>query len=154
MNETSGPSPPNFYADITAAGFTAVGDGGLPGLLGIEVLVVDGRRVVARLEIRPHHTAPNGFLHAATIVALADTACGYGCVANLPTGAVGFTTVELKSNFVSTATKGGLRCEAEMVHGGRSTQLWEAKVSSEADGRLLAVFGCTQLVLRPRASGL
>jgi 1,4-dihydroxy-2-naphthoyl-CoA hydrolase len=143
------PSPDSFAA-ISAAELNSVGEGRLPGLLGIEITAVAKRRVLARLEIRPHHRAPNGYLHAATVVALADTACGYGCMAHLPDGTTGFTTVELKSNFIATLTEGALHCEAEMVHGGRTTQLWDAEVSSEGDGRLLAVFRCTQLLLRPR----
>ena len=142
--------PPEPFSNLTAADFNVVGVGGLPGLLGIEVLDVGDGRVVSRLEIRPHHNAPNGYLHAATVVALADTSCSYGCLANLPDGATGFTTVELKSNFVATLTQGAVHCEAVLVHGGRSTQLWDAKVSSEADGRLLALFRCTQLLLHPR----
>jgi uncharacterized protein (TIGR00369 family) len=142
-------STPASFGPVSPAGLNAIGEGRLPGLLGVEILDV-GETVTARLEIRPHHGAPNGYLHAATVVALADTACGYGCVAGLPEGVTGFTTIELKTNFIATLTEGALRCEAEMVHGGRTTQLWDAKVTSEADGRLLAVFRCTQLLLRPR----
>ena len=43
------------------------------------------------LPLRADHVAPNGYLHAGTVVALADTACGYGCIASLPDGASGFT---------------------------------------------------------------
>ncbi len=129
-------TPPESFAQLTPADLNALGAGWLPGLLGVEVLDIGGRRVVSRLEIRPHHSAPNGYLHAATVVALADTSCGYGCLANLPSGATGFTTIELKSNFISTVTEGALHCEAELVHGGRSTQLWDAKVSSDRDRRL------------------
>ncbi|HEX3540651.1 MAG TPA: PaaI family thioesterase [Acidimicrobiales bacterium] len=130
-----------------------MGAGHLPGFLGVEIVSVAPGEVAARLAIHPHHLAPNGYLHAATVVTLADTACGYGCLASLPAGATGFTTVELKSNFVGTMTDGTVACRATMVHGGRTTQLWDARVSGEGrDGRLLALFRCTQLILRP-ASG-
>jgi uncharacterized protein (TIGR00369 family) len=96
--------------------------------------------------------APNGFLHAASVIALADTACGYGCVSSLPPGATGFTTVELKSNFMGTARAGDtLGCRARLVHGGRSTQVWDAEVTDEA-GKTLALFRCTQMVLYPRSA--
>ena len=91
--------------------------------------------------------APNGYLHAAAVVALADTACGYGCLLSLPEGGVGFTTIELKANFVRSAQRGTIACEARLVHGGRTTQVWDATVS-DPDGRPLALFRCTQLVLR------
>src|SRR5918911_4816588 len=118
--------------------------GRLPGLLGMAFTHVERGRMRARLEIRPDSVAPNGYLHAAAVVALADTACGIGCVAALPEGASSFTTVELKANYVGTAREGALACEAELVHGGRTTQVWDARVTREGDGRLVALFRCTQ----------
>ena len=91
--------------------------------------------------------APNGFLHAATVVALADTCCGYGCRVNLPVGATGFTTIELKSNHLGTATQGTLDGVARPVHLGKTTQVWDAVVTHRESGRTLALFRCTQLVL-------
>ena len=117
----------------------------LPSLLGVELDHVDGQSVTARLAIRAELQAPTGYLHAATFVALADTACGYGTLAGLPDGATGFTTLELKSNFLATAQHGVLRCHAQRRHGGGTTQVWDAEVT--CDQRLLALFRCTQLVL-------
>ncbi|WP_100523138.1 PaaI family thioesterase [Mycobacteroides abscessus] len=120
-----------------------------PGFLGIESVSFDDGRFTAELPIRGEHFAPNGFVHAAVIVGLADTLCGYGCLASLPEGASGFTTVELKTNFLGAAREGKLTAAAVPVHRGRSTQLWDATVTSR-DGRTVAVFRCTQLVLWPR----
>jgi 1,4-dihydroxy-2-naphthoyl-CoA hydrolase len=133
--------------------FNRIGVGRLPALVGIEMLDVAPGLVAARLAVRPDLLAPNGYLHAATVVALADTACGYGTVASLPPGGEGFTTIELKTNFVGTAREGVLRCEATLAHGGRTTQVWDARVSTEGTGRLVALFRCTQLVLYPRIDG-
>jgi uncharacterized protein (TIGR00369 family) len=93
--------------------------------------------------------APNGFLHAATVIALADTSCGYGCVATLPKGASGFTTIELKANFLGTAREGAIVCRATPVHLGRSTHVWDALVSREGGGSI-AQFRCTQMILWPK----
>jgi uncharacterized protein (TIGR00369 family) len=134
----------------TAADFNALGGGTLPGLLGVEIVTVDTGAVRARMPIRSELLAPNGFLHAASVITLADTACGYGCVVSLPEGSAGFTTIELKSNFLRTLRQGAMSCDARMLHGGGTTQLWDATVSDEASGDLLALFRCTQLVLRPR----
>ena len=101
-----------------------------------------------QLTIGPHHMAANGYLHAGTVVTLADTACGFGCIASLPEGAHSFTTVELKSNFLRTATAGRLEARATLVHGGRRTQVWDATIV-DADGRTLALFRCTQMLLYP-----
>ena len=130
--------------------FNAMGVGKLPGLLGIETLQVTAGVVVNRLVIRAELLAPNGFLHAATVVALADTACGYGTIASLPAGAQNFTTIELKSNFLGTAREGSLTCAAKLVHGGRTTHVWDATVTDEGKGNTIALFRCTQLILYPR----
>ena len=123
------------------------GEGFLPGLLGIEFVKVDEQGVESRLAVRQELMAPNGFLHAASVIALADTSCGYGCMVHLPEGASGFTTIELKSNFLGTAREGVIGCRATPVHLGRTTQVWDAVVSSEASGARIALFRCTQMVL-------
>jgi uncharacterized protein (TIGR00369 family) len=130
--------------------FQAIGVGKLPGHLGIEVLEVTSGAVRMRIPLAEHHLAPNGYLHAATVIGLADTACGYGCVASLPEGGTGFTTIELKANFLGTALSGAIACEASLTHGGRTTQVWDATVTNEETGRTIALFRCTQMVLYPR----
>jgi uncharacterized protein (TIGR00369 family) len=124
-----------------------MGSSGFPGLLGIEFDEVGDGFSHARLALEEKHMAPNGYLHAGTVVGLADSACGYGCILNLPEGATGFTTIELKTNFVRSAREGTIACEAQLVHGGRTTQLWDATVI-DAEGRRMALFRATQLILR------
>jgi uncharacterized protein (TIGR00369 family) len=141
------PDPPRRYADLDA--LRQAGEQTLPGLIGFEVVDASPGRLEARLELRPHHLAPNGYLHAGTVVTLADTACGYGCILGLPDGATGFTTIELKTNFLRTALEGALGCVAEQQHGGRTTQIWDATVTRD-DGQAIALFRCTQLILWPR----
>ena len=123
------------------------GTGRLPGLVGFRVTAFDEGRIDAELDIRPDLLAPNGYLHAATVIALADTACGYGCITNLPESATGFTTVELKSNFIGTALEGTIATVARAVHLGNSTQIWDAVVTRKVDQKTIALFRCTQLVL-------
>lgn len=126
------------------------GEGFLPGLLGIEFVKVDEQGVESRLAVRKALMAPNGFLHAASVIALADTSAGYGCVRLLPEGAKGFTTIELKSNFLGTALEGSIYCRATPAHLGRTTQVWDAVVTHEASGAKIALFRCTQMVLWPK----
>ena len=122
-------------------------DGRLPGLFGIELLSIGHGSVETRLPLKDEHLAPNDFLHAGTVITLADTSAGMGCLASLPEGAMGFTTVELKTNFLGTAREGVLCCSAQMVHGGSRTQVWDASVSREQDERVIALFRCTQFLL-------
>lgn len=125
----------------------------LPGLFGIEFREVARGRVASRRLLRRGHPAQNGHLHAATVGAAADTPCGHGTMASLPDGAHGFTTVELKANHLGTLLEGAIAREATLVHGGRTTQAWGARVSDEATGRLLALFRCTQMLLYARQVG-
>jgi uncharacterized protein (TIGR00369 family) len=134
--------------ELTLAQLQEMGSSGFPGLLGIEFEEAGGGLVQARLALEEKHMAPNGYLHAGTVVGFADSACGYGCILNLPEGAMGFTTVELKTNFLRSAQTGvTIDCEAKLVHGGRTTQLWDATVS-DPEGRTMALFRATQLMLR------
>ena len=127
------------------------GRGRLPDLVGFRVRSLEQGLLIAELEIKPQLLAPNGYLHAATVIALADTACGYGCIAHLPKGADNFTTIELKSNFLGTARDGTIVCNARPAHLGNTTQVWDAVVTRHADGKTIALFRCTQLILSPKS---
>jgi uncharacterized protein (TIGR00369 family) len=139
-------------ADVTLAAMQAKLQMGLPALLGIQIDSFSDGDVQMRLPIEPQLLAPNGFLHAASVIALADTACGFACIAHLPEGAQNFTTIELKTNFLGTATAGILLAQARAVHLGRTTQVWDATVSHVESKRTIAVFRCTQLVLWPKGA--
>jgi uncharacterized protein (TIGR00369 family) len=137
-------------AGITLEQLGQRGLGFLPGLIGVRFTAVTEKEVDAELDIRAELLAPNGYLHAATVIALADTACGYGCLAHLPAGADNFTTIELKSNFIGTVRAGTIGCVATPVHLGNATQVWDAVVSDRATDKKIALFRCTQMVLWPR----
>jgi 1,4-dihydroxy-2-naphthoyl-CoA hydrolase len=123
------------------------GTGRLPGYLGVVITHVAPREIRSELVIRTALMAPNGYLHAGTVITLADTSAGYGCLANLPDGASGFTTVELKSNHLGTARNGTIECRATAAHLGKTTQVWDAVVVHRETGKTIALFRCTQLVL-------
>lgn len=135
---------------ISPADFDARSNGHLPGWFGMQVAEIASGRLVLTMEIKPEMLAPNGYLHAAAVVALADTSAGYATIAHLPEGAESFTTIELKTNFFATQKSGTLTCVASEIHAGRNTQVWDAEVSGES-GRRLALFRCTQMVLWPKS---
>lgn len=134
----------------TPAMFNSAGAHKLPGHLGIVITEVGEARVVGELPVVESVMAPNGYLHAGTIVTLADTVAGYGCVANLPAEATGFTTIELKSNHLGTTRDGTIVGIATPVHLGKTTQVWDAVVTHKETARTLAVFRCTQVILYTR----
>jgi len=138
-------------ADATPAGLNAMQQGFLPGELELEVLEAREGYLRSQVTVSQKHMAPNGFMHAASVIALLDSAAGYGCRISLPQGAAGFTTIELKSNFLGTAKIGEtVLCEANLVHGGRMTQVWDAVATHAGTGKAIALFRCTQMVLYPR----
>jgi 1,4-dihydroxy-2-naphthoyl-CoA hydrolase len=143
-------SATKLRADVTREALNQRGTGRLPGLFGLRVLEVAEGRLQAEMTIRPDIVAPNGYLHAASVIALADTACGYGCIAHLPEGAENFTTIELKSNFLGTARDGTIECIATPAHSGRATQVWDATVTHRETGKTIALFRCTQMILWPK----
>lgn len=145
MKEMSG-----LRSDVSLETLNERGKEYLPGYLGIQITDLQPQRLRSRMPIRRLHIAPNEFLHAASVVALADTTCGYATIAHLPEGAQSFTTIELKSNHLGTVTEGVVACVATAQHLGRATQVWDAEVTDEASGRKLALFRCTQMILWPR----
>jgi 1,4-dihydroxy-2-naphthoyl-CoA hydrolase len=138
-------------AEDFSAALTAGQAGTLPDLLGLQWLEARPGYVKGRFDVDKRHMAPNGFLHAASVIALADSASGYGCMISLPEGGASFTTIELKSNFLGTAREGGVAVEAKLVHGGKTTQVWDAVVTNETTGKTIALFRCTQMILRPKS---
>ena len=130
-----------------ASHYNQFGAKNLPGHLGIVITEVKPGEIHAELPVRQELMAPNGFLHAGSVVTLADTCAGYGCVNSLPEGAVGFTTIELKSNHLGTAREGTIACVAKAVHLGKTTQVWDAVVTNKDTGKTMALFRCTQMVL-------
>jgi 1,4-dihydroxy-2-naphthoyl-CoA hydrolase len=122
---------------------------GLPGLLGIRLTHADASYVETTLTATKAHLAPGErHVHAGAVVTLADTACGFGCLAALPSEADGFITIELKTNHLKAAMPDDhLVCVARPVHLGRRTQIWDAVVTVGRETRPIALFRCTQMVL-------
>lgn len=137
----------NLRKEITAAYLNEGGKNVLPGMLGVEILTVEEGKLTSRMEVTPSHLAINGFLHAASVIALADTSCGNATLAHVPEGAKGFTTIELKSNHLGTVREGAVLCTATVQHMGRTTQVWDAVVTDEKTGKTIALFRCTQMIL-------
>jgi 1,4-dihydroxy-2-naphthoyl-CoA hydrolase len=132
---------------VTLDDLNKIGIGKLPGHLGIVITHAADSEVRGELAVEERHMAPNGFLHAGTVVTLADTCAGYGCILILPPGATGFTTIELKSNHLGTAKQGMIVGSAKPVHLGKTTQVWDTTVTHRESGKTIALFRCTQMIL-------
>jgi 1,4-dihydroxy-2-naphthoyl-CoA hydrolase len=133
---------------VTPELFRRVLDGTFPGDLGIELIELDDEHVRARLKVDRRHLHPGGYVHGGVWVGFADTAAAWGTRRHLEPGH-NFTTVELKTNVFAAAGPGDeLEAVARPLHVGRSTQVWEVRISNGA--RAAAFFTCTQLVLSGR----
>ena len=122
----------------------------VPGQLGCVFDHSAKDLVVGHIDVTRNLIAGTGFLFAPALVALADTCAAIGCGNNVPEGA-SFTTIELKTNFLSSARpEERVTCRCEPVHLGRQTQVWDATITNETAGRRMALFRCTQLVLPAR----
>lgn len=135
---------------LTTEHLNKIGSEFLPGHLGVTITAVEEGKVGAELPVVKSLMAPNGYLHAGSVITLADSCCGYGCMLSLPKGAQGFTTIELKSNHLGTAREGVIACTATLFHGGRTTQVWDAVVTNRESGKTIALFRCTQMILYPK----
>jgi 1,4-dihydroxy-2-naphthoyl-CoA hydrolase len=122
----------------------------VPGQLGCVFDHSASDLVTGHIDVTENLIAGTGFLFAPAVIALADTCAAIGCGNNIPQGA-SFTTIELKSNFLSSARVGErVTCRCIPAHLGRQTHVWDAVVNNETTGRVMALFRCTQMVLIPR----
>ena len=133
--------------DFNVEYFNNLSKGHFPGFLGIVITKVAEGSLLAEMPIVKNLFAPNGFLHAGSIVSFADTIAGYSVLAHLPENGKSFTTLELKSNFIRATRDGIIECESSAEHLGRTTQVWRVDVRSQETKKKIAVFSCTQLIL-------
>jgi 1,4-dihydroxy-2-naphthoyl-CoA hydrolase len=122
----------------------------VPGLLGCVIDHSAKDLVVGHIEVTESLIAGTGYLFAPAVVALADACAAIGCGNNIPEAA-SFTTIELKTNFMSSARVGErVTCQCTPAHLGRQTHVWDAEVTNDTTGRRMALFRCTQMVLSSR----
>ncbi|MEM7102934.1 MAG: PaaI family thioesterase [Bacteroidota bacterium] len=127
--------------------FNSIGKGHFPDLLGIRVTHIEEGKLHGEMPVKAALFAPNGYLHAGSIITFADTIAGYSTMAHLPEKARSFTTIELKSNFLGAKKDGKLHCECIAEHLGRTTHVWRAIVKDPDTGKKIALFSCTQLII-------
>ena len=123
----------------------------LPSMMAMKSVSVSATNFVIEMPVEPYMMNINGSVHGGSIIALADTAAGWGCLSHLPEGATGFTTIELKCNFMGMATDGILSSTATLIHSGRSTQVWDCNVIHQQTDKRIAEMRCTQMIFYPKA---
>jgi 1,4-dihydroxy-2-naphthoyl-CoA hydrolase len=119
--------------------------GTFAGVLGMEFTHLAADRVEATLAVRQEHKQAWGIVHGGAVMMLADTVAGAGAYMNLGQGQE-TVTVEMKINLIGAVREGTIRAEALPLHRGRTTSIWEARITDEA-GKLVAVSLSTHMVL-------
>jgi 1,4-dihydroxy-2-naphthoyl-CoA hydrolase len=141
---------PTAEAEVQAQRMTEFFRPLVPGQLGCVFDHAAAGLVIGHIDVTRDLIAGTGYLFAPAIIALADTCAAIGCGANISEGET-FTTVELKTNFLSSSRVGErVECRCTPAHLGRRTQVWDAIVTKQSTGRTMALFRCTQLVLARR----
>jgi len=131
---------------MNAADIQARMKGLLPDLLGIDLTEAAPERVVATLAVRQELCTVGNSLHGGAIMAFADTLGAVGTIMNLASGQR-TTTIESKTNFIGGAPLGTrVTGESTPLHRGRTTQVWQTRITSEA-GKLVAIVTQTQMVI-------
>ena len=124
--------------------------GTFAGVLGMRFTRLTPERVEATLDIRPELKQPWGIIHGGAVMTLADTVAGAGAFMNVGPGQES-VTIELKINLIRAVREGTIRAEAVPLHRGRSTSIWETRVTDRL-GRLVAATLSTHFVYdRPPA---
>lgn len=119
--------------------------GTFAGVLGMEFTHLTPDRVEATLNVRQELKQPWGIVHGGAVMTLADTVAGAGAYMNLGQDQE-TVTVEMKINLIGAVRDGTVRAEALPLHRGRTTSIWQARIT-DATGRLVAVSLSTHLVL-------
>ncbi|MDD9933652.1 MAG: PaaI family thioesterase [Myxococcales bacterium] len=123
-----------------------------PGMVGVRLTRCDTEEVTGELVVTDEVIAGTGVLWAPVVITLADWLCAAGTPLHMPEAASGFTTVELKTNFLGTAAAGQrVTGRATTAHVGRTTQVWDAEVRNADTDRAIALFRCTQMILYPKS---
>jgi uncharacterized protein (TIGR00369 family) len=117
-----------------------------PGLMGVELQELTPEKIVASMVVRPDLCTAGNVCHGGAFMAFADTIGAVGTVMNLPPN-TRTTTIESKTNFLGAAlVHTRVTAESTPLHRGRTTQVWQTVIRSEA-GKLCAIVTQTQMVL-------
>jgi len=118
---------------------------GMPRALGVRLVSIGKRKVVAEMRVKPMHINRSGRVNGGALMAFADVMGAAGTVHNLPpnhrTG-----TLESKTNFFRAGEGPVLRAISVPLHIGRTTMVWQTTIRNP-DGKVAAIVTQTQIVL-------
>jgi len=128
-------------------------EGSVWEILDIRLVSAEKDKVVATMPIGPHHRQQVGYLHGGISVVLAESLASLGTVLNIDANCQMAFGLEINANHLRPKRDGQLTGVATPIHRGRTTQVWDIKISDEND-KLICVSRCTVAVVdRPPDNG-
>jgi 1,4-dihydroxy-2-naphthoyl-CoA hydrolase len=100
--------------------------------LGIQITEVGDDYLKGSMPVDHRTKQPMGLLHGGASVALAETLGSYAAYMTLDAGHV-CVGMEINSNHIRSVRAGLVYGVAKPVHIGRSTQIWDIRISDEFD---------------------
>ncbi|WP_410005045.1 PaaI family thioesterase [Aequorivita nionensis] len=114
--------------------------------LGIEFTEIGDNFIVARMPVTSRVHQPDGVLHGGASVALAESVGSAGAYFFLNSEEIVIRGIEIAANHVKSVRDGYVYAHASIVHKGRTTQLWQIKITNE-EGALVSLVKLTTLTL-------
>ena len=115
------------------------------GLLGITFTKVSSGSICATMPVNSKTSQPNGFLHGGASLALAESLAGAGSYLIVDREKFNVFGLQVSGNHVSSTNEGILLAEAQIIHKGKTTHVWEVKITDESD-KLISVVRVTNIV--------
>ncbi len=112
------------------------------GVMGISVIEATQDRVVASMPITAHHHQPMGYLHGGVSVLLAESVASWGSILNIDTDQQIAFGLEINANHLRPKRDGVLTAVAIPLHRGRTTHVWDIRITDEND-KLVCIARCT-----------
>ena len=120
----------------------------LADVLGIELTALTSEYLEGRMPVDDRTHQPMGLLHGGASVALAETLGSIAAHTRLPDptkqACVG---LEINANHLKGVRDGYVIGRASAIHVGRSTQVWEIRITHEETGALVCISRITMSVI-------
>src|SRR5258708_4014149 len=143
----------DFSSEDIVALINTTREGSVWEILDIRLVSAAKDRVVATMPIGPNHRQQVGYLHGGISVVLAESVASLGTVLNIDASRQMAFGLEINANHLRPKRDGQLTAVATPIHRGRTTHVWDIKISDEND-KLVCISRCTVAVVdRPPDNG-
>lgn len=123
--------------------------GGMPTTLGMRLVSVSKKKIVAEMPVKPMHLNWNGRVNGGALMSFGDACGAVGARQNMPPHHGG-GTLESKTNFFASGTGPVMHAVSIPLHIGRTTSVWQTTITNSGDGRTVAIVTQTQMSLPVR----